>query len=363
MKSGNSSIDVTQATFNMREPFYAVIQSKIPKHAEIIVNMFDHCNMKCVFCPQDHDDTTGMSRDEIMSKISPIIHYIETNPSPEFHLHIMGGELFQDHLIQQGFLDYYAEFMYEIERKAPPTKTIRFYIITNLVFKETSPVINFCKKHNIKIAISYDPVGRFNSSQLDVFKRNVELFKPLIRVISLTITKRSIGRIIEGDDYFDYLYDNFPCDWDHLLVGSDNLKPMMPAESDLLAFYKVLIDRYPECINISTFTEEHNDKSTHHTMPCTRGNSFTIFSDNSTPKGCSGAVILKHNETKDLGGVDIIHNFMDSRDCFHCEFYKRCTFSCFVHNDYKEMVRDVDGCVFKEAFKYADAKKEKCDVK
>ena len=313
---------------------YDLIRSKIPSYAEIIVNFFDHCNMSCVFCPQDHDDRTGASWEEIKSKVDPICRFIELNPSEEFHIHLMGGELFQDEFIDQGFLNFYSEFMLMIKERCP-TKKFDFNFITNLVFEQVNKVAKFCELYDLKIAVSYDSFGRFNSSQFELFKKNIEVIAPYIRMISLTMTKQSMEKIIEGDEYFDYLYSRFPCDWDHLLPGHETLKAMMPAESDLLEFYKTLADKYPDCINMKAFTEKTSE--THiNSMPCTRGNSFTIFADNSVPKGCSGSVILKNaTNTQNSTGPTVIHNFLDSRDCFHCKYYKRCTFSCFIHNDYK----------------------------
>jgi len=332
---------------------YDLIRSKIPSYAEIIVNLFDHCNMQCVFCPQDHEDRTGVSWEEIKSKVDPICTFIELNPSEEFHIHMMGGELFQDELIDQGFLTYYGEFMLMVRERCPHRK-IEFNFITNLVFEQIDRVVKFCKTYDLKVAVSYDPIGRFNPAQFELFKANIDIIAPYIRMISLTMTKQSMQKIIDGDEYFDYLYSQFDCDWDHLLPGDDKLKAMMPAESELLEFYKILADKYPDCINMAAFTD---DSTTMNSMPCTRGNSFTIFADNSVPKGCSGAVILKNAKTENLTGSNIIHNFMDDRNCFQCEYYNRCTFSCFIHNDYKDLVRDIKGCVFKEVFKYVEEKK------
>ena len=332
---------------------YGIIANKAPDYAEVIVNFFDHCNMRCVFCPQDHEDRTGTSWREIAAKVDPVSRFINLNPRQEVHMHMMGGELFQDEFIDKGFLTFYGDFMLMVKEKCP-TKKIVFNFITNLVFDQIHRVRKFCELYDLEIAVSYDPIGRFNPSQFKLFKANIDIMQDYIRMISLTMTKQSMQKIIEGDPYFDYLYENFDCDWDHLLPGSDKLKPMMPAESDLYAFYKLLVDKYPDCINIKSFTEQSNGKTnkTH----CTRGNNFTIFSDGSVPKGCSGAVILKNAKTEDLGGPKIIHNFINERNCLECEYYKSCTFRCFIHNEYKDMVRDLDGCVYKKVFDYVKEK-------
>lgn len=335
------------------DDFYQLIKNKTPEYAEIVVNLFDHCNLRCVFCPQDHEDITGASKKEILSKIGLVLDYMKENNSQEFHLHMMGGELFQDDFIEQGFLDYYSEFMESILALKPENKTVIFNYITNLVFEKTDHILEFIKKHNLKIAISYDPVGRFNKSQFEVFKRNVDIFKSHIRMVSCTMTNQSIKKIIDGDEYWDYLYDNFDCDWDYLLPGEDKLKVMMPSDSELFRFFKHLIDYYPDCINISAFTDKSN---LNNKTPCTRGNNLTIFSDNSIPRGCSGSVIMKNSKTEDLGSSEIVEKFLKKYDCFQCEYFSRCSFTCFVSHDYKDMIQDMEECVYKETFRYADFK-------
>lgn len=47
-----------------------------------------------------------------------------------------------------------------------------------------------------------------------MFVRNVETFKDNISMVSMQMTKQNIEDVIEGDVYFDYLYDNFLIDWD-----------------------------------------------------------------------------------------------------------------------------------------------------
>jgi organic radical activating enzyme len=340
-------------TFYKKEDnnFYQILKSKSPDYSEIIVNLFDHCNLRCVFCPQDHEDRTGTSKKEILSKIGPVLEYIKSSSSNEFHIHMMGGELFQDEFINQGFLDIYAEFMETLEQLVPTNKVLVFNYITNLVFDETNKVLEFITAKKLKIAISYDPVGRFNKAQFEIFKKNIEIFKSHIRMVSCTMTKNSMKRIIDGDEYFDYLYNNFDCDWDYLLPGDDKLKIMMPSEADLFEFLKLLINKYPECINISSFIEKGQNK-----IPCTRGKSFTIFSDNSIPRGCSGSVIMKNSKTEDLGTSEIVEKFLSKYNCLECEYYSRCSFTCFVSHDYKDMIHDMDECVYKATFRYADTK-------
>ena len=87
---------------------YKIIDTKVIDYAELVVCLFDHCNLRCVFCPQDHELLEGASEKEILSKVPGIVDWINNNQrSTYFKVHVMGGELFQDQFIQDGFLNYY----------------------------------------------------------------------------------------------------------------------------------------------------------------------------------------------------------------------------------------------------------------
>jgi len=331
--------------------FYEVIKDKIIDYVEVVVLFFEHCNMRCVFCPQDHESEQGASYEEIMAKVPKVVDYINAHSKKEFVLHIMGGELFQDYFIELGFIAIYNEFIARVKQGVTADKSVDFLFVTNLVTTEINQLITFCQRNELQMNVSYDPVGRFTPAQFEQFKQNVERFKPYIHLISLVITKPSIDKMLAGDEYFDYLYDNFECDWDQLLPGKNFNPHLMPSESELFAFYKLLVDQYPNCNNVKYFTNPQANK-----MSCTRGSSHTIMIDGSSPQGCSGSVLLHNNTTEDLGGSKIIQIFVEQNECLQCEYYSRCGFTCFIKNDYKHINRDMGVCVFKEVFKYVEAR-------
>lgn len=332
--------------------FYKIIENKIIDYVEVVVLFFEHCNMKCVFCPQNHDDTTGANREDIVNKAQLVVDYINTSSKQQFVIHIMGGELFQDHWITQGFIEVYQEFVDTVKHNVTSGKTVDFLFVTNLVYEQIDAVLDFCNRNQLTMNVSYDPAGRFNAQELALFKRNIQKFQPYVHLISTVITRQNIEKIIAGDAYYDYLYQTFETDWDQLLPGKNFNPALMPRESQLLEYYRFMIDRYPRCNNIAYFLNKNTQKK----MSCTRGSSHTIMTDGSSPKGCSGTVLLKDPRSEELGSSKIIQIFLEEKDCLSCEFYSRCSFTCFIKNEYKHLIRDVDGCVFAEAFRYADAK-------
>lgn len=336
--------------------FYQIIDSKVVDYCEVVVLLFEHCNMSCVFCPQNHDSMLGATKDEILSKVPLIVNYINSNQrSKYFSVHTMGGEVFQDRFIDADFLNTYQEYVDKIQEGVNPDKTVVVNFVTNLITNRADQLLEFLNRNNLKISISYDSAGRFTPVTLEIFKRNIEIFKDKIRMVSSVATKQNIDALIKGDAYFDYLYDNFTIDFDSLLpsTGTKTNIHMMPAESKLLEFNKLLVDKYPEVLNIQPFV----NSKTQNKMSCTRGNSFTLMADNSVPRGCSGSVLLKDNITPDLGSTVIMDNFMKKYNCFECPFYQRCPFTCFIKHDFKHITQDLDDCVFKKTFEYADHQK------
>lgn len=336
--------------------FYKIIDNKVIDWSEIVLCLFEHCNLSCAFCPQNHSSILGASEKEILNKVPTITRYIERNDrSKHFIINTMGGELLQDTWTDKGFLNIYSKLIEQVNQKVSSDKTVIFNFVTNLVFDKTDLIIDFIKKNNIILSVSYDIVGRFNTSALETFKRNIDILKPHIKMISCVLTKQNIEKIIAGDEYFDYLYNNFEIHFDSLLpsVTRKTNVFMMPAESETFKFYKLCVDKYPKMLNIEPFL---NGK-TNNRMGCTKGNSLTVMPDGNIPRGCSGAVLLKDANTKDLGGTKIIENFMKKYNCFECEFFQRCPFTCFIKQDFKFIEHDMNECVFKETFRYADSKK------
>lgn len=336
---------------------YELIEKKIIDYAEIVIVLFENCNLRCVMCPQDHESLDYMSEETILSKVDYIVSWINNNDSKYVKLHIMGGEIFQDFLIEQNFLNFYQKFMDSIvDGVVDKNKNVNFNFVTNLVFSKYEPILKFLEKNNLAISTSYDSSGRFNEPDLTLFKKNIEIFKEKISMISCIMTAQSI-KSVKTDQYFSYLYENFLIDWDSLWPSKyDKLNRMlMPKESELFEFYKWLIDNYPKCLNVEHFTTKEKVMK----MTCTRGNNTTILQDNRVPKGCSGSAFVQDRKTSDEDVNEVVLNFFKSYNCFECKFFSKCPFTCFVKQDYKYIEHDLGDCVFKKTFEYVEEKNDK----
>lgn len=334
---------------------YDLINHKVIKYAELVIILFEHCNLKCVMCPQSHDSLENISKEEIMSKVDPIVKWINGNRSKFFKLHIMGGEVFEDYFVSRGYLDIYQEFIEAInDGIIDKEKHVVHNFVTNLVFNHQDEVMEFLTRNRLKVSTSYDSSGRFSKSDFKLFKSNVEYFKDRIEMVAGVMHAPAMRKIIQGDEYFEYLYDNFTVDFDSLWPTGDDKtnRFLMPKESEAFEFYKTLVDKYPKCLNVEHFVTDKPVMK----MTCTRGNNFTILQDNTAPSGCAGTPYLKDGKTKDLTTDKIVVNFFEKYNCFQCEYFQKCPFTCFVKADYKYIEEDLDDCVFRKTFDYVGKK-------
>ena len=329
---------------------YELIKLKLVDYAEIVVVLFENCNLRCAMCSQDHETLEHIDEDSIMSKVDYIVNWINNKESEYFKLHIMGGELFQDHLIDAGYIQIYQNFIDSISERTD--KNINFNFITNLVFDNVDPVLQFLERNNLNISISYDSKNRFSPKDFELFKNNVEIFKDKISMVSCVMHVLNMRAVTAGDEYFDYLYDNFLIDWDSYWPSQSHKtnQMYMPKESEAYEFYKILINRYPKCINIEHFVTDNPVMA----MTCTRGNNTTILQDNTVPEGCSGTAFVSEIKTKDLVSDDIVTNFFEKYNCFNCKYFQKCPFTCFVKADYKYIEDDLDDCLYRKLFDYTN---------
>ncbi|MAZ47374.1 MAG: hypothetical protein CME65_02355 [Halobacteriovoraceae bacterium] len=327
---------------------YALIQKKIVTYSEVVICLFDSCNLNCAFCPQDHNSTLFMNRKDIMNKTSTVIHWINNKSSSFIKIHLMGGELFQDDLVDKQFLQIYSDFVDEIKSKVNPEKELYFNFITNLVFTRQTEVYDFLKKHRLEFSISYDPVGRFTPAAMVQFQENLKFFHNKISMVSIVLSAQNIKKIQHGDPVFDKLYGSYPCDFDQFLPSVHNSDAFIPSASQIRDFYIFLIEEYPECLTIEHFITKEGAKK----MRCTRGNSLTILNDGSVPQECSGSIFLKDGQKEQLDQPKIVYDYIGKQNCLTCAYYERCPFPCFVASSYHVKKDDIGRCLYKEVFDY-----------
>lgn len=342
-----------------------VIFEKRNKSCEIIIVLFEYCNFACEFCPQNHDSTVGLSYKEIVSKADTVIDYINNNKfAKDFVVRIMGGELFNDAILTDEIFQGYNELLNRIRTESDlDDRPLEFVFVTNFSMnKKRNEVLEFIQSNtDSTFVVSYDIKGRFNPANLAIFKENIEIYTDYIRNVNTVMTRQNIESVLDGHEYFDYLYNKFDYSWDMYVKTTESMHEA-PYESQVLQFYKLLVDKYPEVEYIRPFLKKPELGSFNHTI-CSRGNNLSIDEEgNRLSDGCAGTHYLKKKNIPVAVQTnrDFIHSsvddFLEKYNCFACPFFQRCPMACFSGIKSGNMINDMDTCINKLTFEYVEEK-------
>jgi radical SAM protein with 4Fe4S-binding SPASM domain len=340
------------------------LKNKKNLKGELIVILFEYCNLSCQMCGQNHSDKNGINniREKIHS-IKKSMLSIKNSGKTSLAINLMGGELFQDFLDDDIFSDY--EYLideinyYSNEITIPTTISIS----TNLVFNKVERVKKFLDKVKINISVSYDPAGRFNILTFETFKKNVKYFKEYISQVGVVMTKPTIERFLKKKTpFFDYIYENFEVVFDHfspevlgykqlsdIKNGEDTAEKLTPNDVLLRDFYIFMYDNWNKC---SPFFELKNKG----VQPMFCMSTLTITPESSIT---SCETYKVNNEVKPVkivfGNLNLKKNkWLDDYDCLSCEHMQRCSMGCFtVH---MRDIRTQELCWLKEVYDYVDTK-------
>jgi radical SAM protein with 4Fe4S-binding SPASM domain len=328
-----------------------ILKSKLPDASEIELHLFELCNLRCHFCGQDHEDRTGFDR--ILDKVEPVQKFISNNFRKHHILNIMGGEIFNDEL-PDAILDQYKEFATRVNGSAQQQgHTCTFNWVTNLIFQKKERITRFFEDLDVlgipsNISTSYDFTGRKNSLwSLDTFKTNLELFKSRIFTVGFVLTKPAIESLIAGpDEFFDYLYANYPVYFDYY-VPENGANVLMPTDQNILDAFLYVSRKYPKISPVRELLENSENK-----MTCYSLNKLTLLPDGREVK-CR---YLNYKENQFNNPIDyqsnenIIEAHLTENQCLSCEWFSRCGFRCFVQADWAKRNK-TEVCLFKTFFK------------
>jgi hypothetical protein len=321
------------------------LHNKRPTTGEIIVTLFEFCDLSCLFCNQDHNSILGV--DTIVDKFEQIKLSIEKlipKGKTEFSIHVMGGEVFSDMLDDKVYDDYIKLVdkirNYGIEKNIP----ISISFITNFIWTKTERVQQFIEKTNVDLMTSYDPSGRFNKNTLEIFKNNVMNFKTHIATVNIVLTKPSINKFLNNQiPFFDYLYENIETYFDY--YGPEkNQHFLLPTDIELRDFMIYLVNNWPKSMPVKDFFSKSKQK-----MTCM--DTYTVM-----PTGKWGGCGHFENIEKIIPIKMVTEQaWIDNYNCFECEHFQRCSLGCFMSNHVNGM-RTQHECWLKEVYDYINLK-------
>ena len=316
---------------------------------EIIVTLFEQCNMSCKFCNQDHASTVGMNniRDKL-SIVQNAIKHLQANGRTQFSVHFMGGEVFSD-LVPDSCFDDYKYLADELDKWSKENKyEVEVCFTTNFVYERTDrlqKLLDECPQ--IVLLTSYDPSGRFGLGQLNQFKINVVQFEKYIKSANVIMTKPNIDKFLKGDiPFFDYLYERYDIYFDYY-TPEKNRKLMTPNDIQLRDFMKFMVDNYPNCLPFKDYPSKQKKR-----MTCQ--DTFTIM-----PDGLGGfCTILLNGELGNWKPTkeEMEQKWFEEYNCLECPHFQRCSMGCFLSN-HLQSFRTQEACWLAEVYDYVDAKR------
>ncbi|MFN9068843.1 MAG: radical SAM protein, partial [Bdellovibrionales bacterium] len=253
-----------------------LLKNKIPDASEIQLILFQHCNLACNFCGQDHKSKTGL--DTIVQKAEQIVDFMKNNLRKKHFVNVMGGEIFNDDITDHIYEDYFRLLNHVHFEASQMDHEVRFSFATNLVFKKTDRVLSFFKKledHDIDfcLATSYDFTGRHNQLwDRQQYLDNTNTFSAFIRTINVVLTKPSIQNMINSKDpLFDQLYEKYQIFFEYY-QPEKNPHILMPTDQEILDALIYLAKNYPKSSPVSEMINNSQNQ-----MTCFGLNSMTLL--------------------------------------------------------------------------------------
>lgn len=332
------------------------LKNKRDPEQEYTLHLFEYCNLSCSFCWQDHDSKVGV--DDVMGRLPAIAALLDKETKQNVVFNVMGGEVFAPEIFTDELRETYVKFAWEIVHLAQERDiqaTVNW--VTNLVMEDHAQLDQFiedCVLAGLPVTFttSYDPKGRFNKRQFEIFERNMRYYGPrIIRSVCLVATKQNIEYFLKDkDEFFKWVYrQGFKIYFDYLMP--DALTHAAPSDTDLFSLFKFLIDHYPKCEPISGWM-----KRKPMSLSC-RGSKLVL--EDGTVCGCGN--LIDPDVAKDIYAVAIEktnndaieEHFLEKYNCLSCEYFQRCQLGCFMQHAYK--YRDeMDECVYKATHRYID---------
>lgn len=335
----------------------AILETKRPVIGEIELTLFENCNIDCDFCFHDKKSTVGLTYSEMQSKLPLVEEHLKklSGRVQLVQVNMVGGELFQDHWMEEK-CDQYFDLMVEIHAMATKYHLpIQSVWVSNFLWKKKEVVATLIDRLCAadipsSLIASYDLSGRPMSNR---YYTNLGAMRDHISTVNLVATKQAIQSLIAGaDPFFDTLYAQYELFFDDFIPDKGS-EWQLPSDTELLGFYKVIADRYPNIHPIKELIE-----NSHNEMHCLSLNKITIFPDNRT-SNCrwhrydQGDFNTEFNIHDNTG---MMQRFMDENGCLDCQFFSRCGFRCYTQWDWKTREKDLGDCVMRAFFTHLESR-------
>lgn len=324
--------------------YNTILDKKASTLGEVIVTLFEHCNLACSFCSQNHNSFEGVeSIPEKYFAIKSVYENLRSQNKEQFSFHFMGGEILSDSVSNQ-ILSKIEDLIFRCQQSFENSE---FLITSNMIWKDKDRVKQMLDRLGIKLAVSYDPAGRFNSTNFFTFLTNVKYFKNYITTVNIILTAPNIYKFLNKDvPGFDYLYENFDIYFDYY-TPEKNASINCPTDSELLDIFKLLSTEYPKSNPISKYLSGDTRKN----LTCQR---TTVIATNGDIGHCNllvgGNYRAMTHDSRDKMEAKWIEGF----NCLMCDYFSRCGLGCFQENHILPEKTTREYCWLKDYWKWLD---------
>ena len=335
-----------------------LLENKRPVIGEIELTLFENCHLNCSFCHHDKKSEVGITPKEILSKIALVEDHLRKLEGKVniVQINMVGGELFQDRMSH--LYDVYLHLMARLKISFDKYgHKMRVVWVTSLQFSKREKVKSLIDRLNFMgipsyIIASYDFEGRPVKGP---YTKNIDYFADDIISINMVATKEAIHKFmaipLNGDDYFEYLYDKFDEFYFDDYIPDKGEDHQIPSDSLYLQFLKFMYHNYPDINPYKGLIEQDKNE-----MHCLALNKVTIFPDNST-SNCRWDRYDDSDFNTSLNRSDntsMMQTYMDEHGCLSCKWFNKCGFRCYTQHDWTNRVRDTDDCVMRMWFNYME---------
>ena len=335
------------------------LREKRDKQQEYTVHLFEFCNLTCSFCWQDHDNIVGI--DTVLEKLVPIEKFLQKERNKRVVFNIMGGEIFADAIYDDKLNKDYIELakgIVDLGKKYDIEVGLNW--VSNLVTSKISLIEKLLVKTrklgvNSSLFTSFDPAGRFNKPNFEIFKKNLYYFKKDLDGIGILLTRPNIYYWLNNKESFlNQIYNDGFYIYADYYMPDKTAKFQAPSDLDLLKIFKHFIDHFPRISPIAEWIERDTNY-----VSC---RSSKLILQDGTMCMCGNLVqgpddkqMYKSN-IQSMDNSEIEQKFLEKYNCLACEYFDRCTLGCFMQHDYKHREEVLDECVYKMAHRYIETK-------
>lgn len=343
-----------------------------PEYCEIVLYLFEKCNLRCEFCFQEHEHAK-INYDYIRrlpsTAFSLMAKELKAHPTiKSFDIRMLGGEIFSDD-IPDSLLEMYGDVVEEIREQMEdyyPDVNVDFICTTNGVWEKRKRIKSFLEKYSFKkiLSVSIDFIGRYKSDKIKQIAYDTMKFfgdaEFFVRA-GVVLTKRNIAYILGHTDEFKDLIRKYKAEQIVFNYYSPNeqWELDLPSDEDLWNIYKFCLDERMFTVSTIFYLIEAYRQQKFFTKTC-ECKFIPTLTETSCTKDCvqTASPLPRErfygkytNEVTEENVSDVKASLgVVKRGCLGCDHYEYCPQPCWcmvIFDGYK-----ATNCPMKRAFNY-----------